>query len=137
MLKHLIRSVLVFVVFASALPAAARAPALSLGEVSMLPGTPARYRQLITETLNAELARAQSKRNFVVNARLAKLSTQGKQPAQSSCTVSLVLTHAGSIVAMAEGRVRVQEDAPERAEIAAIQAAARSAMKSVSKALVR
>ena len=43
----------------------------------------------------------------------------------------------GAIFAMAEGRVRVEDDAPERAETAAVQAAARSAMKSVSSALHR
>jgi hypothetical protein len=139
MLKHLVRSILVFVVIAMALPAAARAPALSLGEVSLLPGAPARYRQLIAETLSAELARGQlaAPRDFVVNARLARLRTEGKAPAQSSCTVALVLTDGGAIFAMAEGRVRVEDDAPERAEMTAVQAAARSAMKSVSKALHR
>jgi hypothetical protein len=140
MLRQLVRTIFAVVfLIALAVPAAARAPALSLGEVSLLPGTPARYRQILTETLNTELSRAQlaSPRSFVVNARLSRLRTEGKQPAQSSCTVALVLTDGGSIFAMAEGRVRVQDDAPERAEVTAVQAAARSALKSVSRALHR
>jgi hypothetical protein len=144
MFKRLGRSIFVVSCVAIALfiapMADARAPALSLGEVSVAPGAPLRYRQLIADTLSKELAgtRLGAKSNsYVINARLSRLSTEGVQPAKSSCTISLVLTEprGGAIFAMAEGRVRVEDERAEHAEVTAIQAAARSAMKSVSSAL--
>jgi hypothetical protein len=121
--------------------AGARAPALSLGEVSVAPGAPQRYRQLVADTLSKELAgtRLGAAHSYVVNARLSQLRTEGARPAKSSCTISLVLTETrgGAIFAMAEGSVRVEDVRPELAEVTAVQAAARSAMKRVSGALRR
>jgi hypothetical protein len=131
------------ILFASlgALPAEARAPALSLGEVTLSPEAPPHYRKLLMDTLSAELASAKlaHKRaeSFVVHARLAQLKTQRSRPVQSQATVALVLTRAesGAMFAMVEGRVLVKGYLPEHAEAMAVQAAAKSALKRVESAL--
>jgi hypothetical protein len=120
--------------------AAASVPVLSLGEVSLIGNAPAAYRQILADALSAELAaaaEAQGKRgkSYVVNARLAFLESKPGSPVKTQCRVSLVLTERGSILAMSEGRVTVQEYVAERAEVRAIQAAARSALKSFSTVL--
>ena len=122
--------------------ATASVPALSLGEVSLTGTAPEHYRQVLVETLSSELAAealaaAKPGRKYVVNARLAFLETKPGSPVKTQCRVSLVLTERGSILAMSEGRVTVQEYVADRAEVRAIQAAARSALKSFSGMLAR
>jgi hypothetical protein len=118
--------------------AAASVPALSLGEVSLIGNAPAAYKQILADALSAELAaQAQGRpgKSYVVNARLAFLESKPGSPIKTQCRVSLVLTERGSILAMSEGRVTVSEYVAERAEVRAIQAAARSALKSFSTVL--
>jgi hypothetical protein len=122
--------------------ASASVPALSLGEVSLIGNAPAAYKQILADALSNELAsaaEAQTRpgRSYVVNARLAFLETKPGSPVKTQCRVSLVLTERGSILAMSEGRVTVQEYVADRAEVRAIQAAARSALKSFSSVLAR
>lgn len=131
------------VALASLSPVArAREPALTLGEVSLSPKTPARYRQLLSDTLSQELDAARvgarmAQQSFVVHARLLDLTTEGSYPAKTSCTVSLLLLHrdTGAMFAMARGSVRVEDTGRERAEALAVQSAARSAVARVNRAL--
>lgn len=124
-----------------ALPARAKAPMLSLGEVSLVDGVPAAYRALVTETLVAELAalgEKTSKEPFVIHARLANLRTEGNRPARSQCLVSLLVARqSGAIYATTQGKVTVEEGAPERAEMAAIKTAVKSAFARASAALAK
>jgi hypothetical protein len=131
---------LLLATLAIASAATASVPMLSLGEVSLIGNAPAAYRQILADALSAELAaaaQAQAKpgKSYVVNARLAFLETKPGSPVKTQCRVSLVLTERGSILAMSEGRVTVQEYVADRAEVRAIQAAARSALKSFSSVL--
>ena len=142
MLARRLLPLLVVLATLGAVPAAARAPSLALGEVTLSPDAPAHYHKLLVDTLSAELAAPQlagkiKQDSFVVHARLAKLQTQRARPVQSQATVALLLMKAesGAMFAMAEGRVVVRGALPERAEAEAVQAAARSAMKRVSSAL--
>ncbi len=139
--RRLVAFVMLFTAW-SALPAAARAPAFSLGEVTLSPHAPAHYRKLLTDTLSAELAAPQltkrvTQNSFVVHARLAQLETQRSRPFRSQATVALVLMKAesGAIFATVQGHVVAQESAPERAEALAVTAAAKSAVKRASTAL--
>jgi hypothetical protein len=135
--SHLVRlAAALLATFAIVSVASASLPMLSLGEVSLLGGAPAHYRQILVDTLSAELEAptlvTKSGRKYVVNARLAFLETKPGSPVKTQCRVSLVLTERGSILAMSEGKVTVQEYVADRAEVRAIQAAARSALKSFS-----
>jgi hypothetical protein len=123
-----------------AAPALAVTPLFSLGEISLAQGTPSAYRQLVADTLNAELETsrpAKAQEGFVVHARLVQLHTEGTRPAKSNCTVSLVVARreSGSIYAMTQGKVTVEDGAAERAEMTACRTATKSAFTRASAAL--
>jgi hypothetical protein len=141
-LRSLFLSLILAVATLSTPAALARAPGLTLGEVSLSPEAPARYKRLLSDTLSHELDAARTgarkaQQSFVVHARLLALETQGSHPAKSRCTVTLVLTRqdTGAIFASAKGSVVVEDTGRERAEALAVESAAKSALKRVNSAL--
>jgi hypothetical protein len=138
--RSFLASVICLAAWSALHTAYARAPAFFLGEVTLMAGAPSHYRQLLVDTLSAELAapyraRPGVEQDFVINARLMGLTTKRSHPATSQCTVALMLIKRGAIFATVQGRVVVEESGPERAESLAVQAAAKSALKRARSAL--